>query len=161
VLKRVDDHLREKRRNPAFRDLQELDEEKLKVAKVIIGERIRRGLAQAALAKQLGVTQQQVSNLENGDFDNLATLQKALTALGYQVKSPPSGCIGRTGRISPEVKQRSDHHAASFGIRQVVAQFPLRRTRALACWRTSCEIRPTRAATLSLDKMIKFTTMTR
>ena len=85
-LKRVEDHLRDKRRNPAFRDLQELDEEKLKVAKVIIGERIQRGLSQAALAKQLGVTQQQVSKLENGDFDNLATLQKALTALGYQVK---------------------------------------------------------------------------
>ena len=86
VLRRVDDHLREKRRKPAFRDLQELDEEKLKVAKVIVGERIQRGLSQAALAKQLGVTQQQVSKLEDGDFDNLATLQKALTALGYQVK---------------------------------------------------------------------------
>jgi DNA-binding XRE family transcriptional regulator len=86
TLKRVDDHLREKRRNPAFRDLQELDEEKLKVAKVIVGERIRRRLSQAALAKQLGVTQQQVSKLESGDFDNLATLQKTLITLGYQVK---------------------------------------------------------------------------
>ena len=86
MLKRVEDHLQEKRRHPSFRELQELDEEKVKVAKVIIGARIRRRFSQAALARQLGVTQQQVSKLENGDFDNLATLQKVLTVLGYQVK---------------------------------------------------------------------------
>lgn len=68
-LKRVEDHLQERRRQPSFRELQELDEEKLKVTKVIIGVRIRRKLSQAALAKQLGVTQQQISKLENGDFD--------------------------------------------------------------------------------------------
>lgn len=62
------------------------DEEKLKVAKVIIGERIRRRLSQTALARRLGVTQQQVSKLENGDFDNLGTLQKVLSVLGYHVR---------------------------------------------------------------------------
>ena len=86
TLRRVEDHLEEKRRHPSFRELQELDEEKLKVAKVIIGARVHRRLSQAALARQLGVTQQQVSKLENGDFDNLATLQKVLTILGYQVR---------------------------------------------------------------------------
>lgn len=86
MLRRVDDHLQEKRRHPAFRELHELDEEKLKVAKVIIGARVRRRLSQAALARRLGVTQQQVSKLENGEFDNLATLQRVLTTLGYQVK---------------------------------------------------------------------------
>ena len=86
MLKRVEDHLEEKRRHSSFRELQELDEEKLKVAKVIIGARIRRRLSQVGLARQLGVTQQQVSKLENGDFDNLATLQKVLTVLGYHVK---------------------------------------------------------------------------
>jgi len=86
MLKRVEDHLREKRRHPAFRELQELDEEKLKVAKVIVGARIHRRLSQVALARRLGVTQQQVSKLENGDFDNLATLQKVLSLLGYQVR---------------------------------------------------------------------------
>ena len=86
MLKRVEDHLQQKRRHPAFRELQELDEEKLKVAKVIIGARIRRRLSQAGLARRLGVTQQQVSKLENGNFDNLATLQKVLTILGYQVR---------------------------------------------------------------------------
>ncbi len=85
-LKPVADHLKDRRRHPAFRELQELDEEKLKVAKVIVGERIRRGFSQAVLARRLGVTQQQVSKLENGDFDNLATLQRVLTILGYQVK---------------------------------------------------------------------------
>ena len=86
MLKRVEDHLQEKRRHPAFRELQELDEEKLKVAKVIIGARLHRRLSQTALARRLGVTQQQVSKLENGDFDNLATLQKVLTVLGYHVR---------------------------------------------------------------------------
>ena len=86
MLKRVADHLQEKRRQPSFRELQELDEEKLKVAKVIVGARVRRRLSQAHLARQLGVTQQQVSKLENGDFDNLATLQKVLTVLGYQIR---------------------------------------------------------------------------
>ena len=86
LLRRVEDHLQEKRSHPSFRELHELDQEKLKVAKVILGARIRRSLSQAALARQLGVTQQQVSKLENGDFDNLATLQKVLTVLGYHVK---------------------------------------------------------------------------
>ena len=86
TLRRVEDHLQERRRHPSFRELQELDEEKLKVAKVIISQRIRRRLSQAGLAKQLDVTQQQVSKLENGDFDNLATLQRVLTILGYQVR---------------------------------------------------------------------------
>ena len=85
-LKAVEEHLREKRRHPSFRELQELDEEKLKVAKVIVGERIRRRLSQTALARRLGVTQQQISKLENGDFDNLGTLQKVLSVLGYHVR---------------------------------------------------------------------------
>lgn len=67
-------------------DLQESDEERLKVAKVIIGERIRRRLSQTALARRLDVTQQQISKLENGDFDNLGTLQKVLSVLGYHVR---------------------------------------------------------------------------
>ena len=85
-LKAVEEHLQEKRRHASFRELQELDEEKLKVAKVIIGERIRRRLSQTALALKLGVTQQQISKLENGDFDNLGTLQKVLSVLGYHVR---------------------------------------------------------------------------
>ena len=63
-----------------------MDKEKLKVAKVIIGERIRRRLSQTALARRLGVTQQQISKLENGDFDNLGTLQRILLVLGYHVR---------------------------------------------------------------------------
>jgi predicted transcriptional regulator len=85
-LKAVEEHLHEKRRHASFRELQELDEEKLKVAKVIIGERIRRRLSQTALARRLDVTQQQISKLENGDFDNLGTLQKVLSVLGYHVR---------------------------------------------------------------------------
>jgi DNA-binding XRE family transcriptional regulator len=86
MLKSVEEHLQEKRRSASFRELHELDEEKLKVAKVIIGERIRRRLTQAALARRLGVTQQQVSKIENGEFDNLATIQHVLAMLGYHVR---------------------------------------------------------------------------
>ncbi len=63
-----------------------MDKEKLRVAKVIIGERIRQRLSQTALARCLGVTQQQISKLENGDFNNLGTLQKVLSVLGYHVR---------------------------------------------------------------------------
>ncbi len=86
LLKSVEGHLQEKRRAVSFRELYELDEEKLKVAKVIVGERIRRRFTQAVLAHRLGVTQQQVSKIENGDFDNLATLQRILGLLGYHVR---------------------------------------------------------------------------
>ncbi|MBI3320637.1 MAG: helix-turn-helix transcriptional regulator [Candidatus Omnitrophica bacterium] len=85
-LKVVEEHLHEKRRHASFREHQELDEEKLKVAKAIISERVRRRLSQTALARRLGVTQQQVSKLENGNFDNLGTLQKILSVLGYHVR---------------------------------------------------------------------------
>ena len=86
TLKSVEEHLKEKRQSASFRELQELDEEKLKIAKVIVGERIRRRFTQAALARRLGVTQQQVSKIENGDFDNLATVQHILGMLGYHVR---------------------------------------------------------------------------
>lgn len=86
ALKSVEEHLEEKRQHAVFRELHELDEEKLRVAKVIVGARIRRRLTQAALARRLGVTQQQISKLENGDFDNLATVQHVLAMLGYHVR---------------------------------------------------------------------------
>ena len=100
VLRSVEEHLKEKRQDAAFRELHELDEEKLKVAKVIISERIRRRLTQAALARQLGVTQQQVSKIENGDFDNLATVQHILVMLGYQVRVSASP-LHRAARTHP------------------------------------------------------------
>ena len=81
TLKSVEEHLKEKRQSASFRELHELDEEKLKVAKVIIGERIRRRLTQAALAKRLGVTQQQVSKIENRNFDNLATVLTSILTM--------------------------------------------------------------------------------
>ena len=55
-LKAVEEHLQEKRRHASFRELQGLDEEKLKVAKVIIGERIRRRLSHVfALNRKTGI----------------------------------------------------------------------------------------------------------
>ena len=84
-LKVVEKHWQEQRHRLFFREPHE-DEEKLKAAKVIIGERIRRRLSQTALARRLGVTQQQISKLENGDFDNLGALQKVLSVLGYHVR---------------------------------------------------------------------------
>lgn len=70
-------------KKPGFREgyEEELDKLRLAVAKVIVGARVHRRLSQEALARQLGVTQQQISKLENGDFDNLATLQKVLSLL--------------------------------------------------------------------------------
>jgi len=84
-LKSVDEHLREKSKNPRFKELMELEEEKARIASLIVKYRADHHLNQGQLAKKVGVTQQYISKIEEGDFSNLATLHKILWALGYHV----------------------------------------------------------------------------
>ena len=83
---RVSEHLREKLKDPYFRELYELEEQKLNIVKRIIAYRIKNKLSQSQLAKRAGITQQYISKIENGDFSNISTLEKVLLFIGFTVK---------------------------------------------------------------------------
>jgi len=85
-IERVDVHLKEKLKDPYFKELYELEEQKLKIVKHIIDYRIKNDLTQKDLAKKIGVTQQHISKIENGEFSSMSTLEKVLLSIGYTVK---------------------------------------------------------------------------
>jgi len=82
----IDKHLREKSKNPHFKILYELDQQKLEISKRIIDYRIKNRVSQRQLADTAGVTQQQISKIESGEFSSITTLQKILLCIGYRVK---------------------------------------------------------------------------
>ena len=85
-LKRVDEHLKEKLKDPYFKELHELEEQKLKIVKHIISYRIKNELSQKELADKVGVTQQHISKIENGEFSSISTLEKVLLFIGLTVR---------------------------------------------------------------------------
>ena len=85
-LESVDKHLKEKLKDPYFKELYELEEQKLDIVKRIVDYRVKHGLNQKQLAQRVGVTQQHVSKIEGGDFANVMTLEKLLLAIGYTVQ---------------------------------------------------------------------------
>ena len=85
-LESVDKYLKEKLKDPYFKELYELEEQKLSIVKRIIDYRIRHHLNQKQLADKIGVTQQHISKIESGDFANVMTLEKVLLAIGYTVQ---------------------------------------------------------------------------
>jgi len=85
-LQKVDEHLKEKLKDPYFKELYELEEQKLKIVKRIVEYRIKNKLSQTQLAGKIGVTQQHISKIENGEFSSIATLEKVLLFIGYTVK---------------------------------------------------------------------------
>ncbi len=66
-IKKVDDLLKEDLKNPYFKELWELEEQKLEIVKPIIEYRIKHSLTQGQLAKKIGVTRQDISSIESGD----------------------------------------------------------------------------------------------
>ena len=85
-LQKVDEHLKEKLKDPYFKELYELEEQKLKIVKRIIAHRVKNKLSQKQLAERVGVTQQHISKIESGEFSSMATLEKVLLFIGYTVK---------------------------------------------------------------------------
>jgi len=85
-VKQVNRHLEEKLKDPYFKELYELEEQKLAIVKRIIDYRIKNNLTQGQLAKRVGVTQQHISKIENGEFSSIATLEKVLLFIGFTVK---------------------------------------------------------------------------
>lgn len=84
--KKVDDLLKEELKDPYFKELWELEDQKLKIVKPIIKYRIENNLTQADLAKKIKVSQQHISNIESGEFSSVSTLEKVLLFIGYKVK---------------------------------------------------------------------------
>ncbi len=97
--RKVEDYLKDKLKDPYFKELWELEEQKLEIVKPIIAYRIKKKLSQMALAKSIGVTQQHISNIENGEFSSIATLEKVLLHIGYTVKI-------KAVRLDAKVKNR-------------------------------------------------------
>ncbi|MEW5757859.1 MAG: helix-turn-helix transcriptional regulator [Candidatus Omnitrophota bacterium] len=85
-IEKVDEHLKEKLKNPYFKELHELEEQKLGIVKRIISYRIKNNLSQKELARKIKITQQHISKIENGDFSSIITLEKVLLAVGYTVR---------------------------------------------------------------------------
>lgn len=85
-LIRVDEDLKEKLKDPYFKELYELDQQKLAIVKRIIEYRINNKLTQDGLAKRAGITQQHISKIESGEFSSILTLEKVLLFIGFTVK---------------------------------------------------------------------------
>lgn len=85
-LQKVEEHLKEKLKDPYFKELYELEEQKLKIVRRIIEYRVKNKLSQRQLADKVGVTQQHISKIENGEFSSISTLEKVLLFIGYTVK---------------------------------------------------------------------------
>ena len=86
-MRKVDVYIKEKmKRSPNFKAHYDLLMEKTAVVKKIIEYRIRHKLSQEQLAKELGVTQQYISKIEEGEFSNLDTIENILERTGYRLK---------------------------------------------------------------------------
>ena len=86
-MKKVNDYIKEKMEKDAdFKSRYAWTMQKAAIAKKIIKYRIQHKLSQTQLAKELGVTQQYISKIEEGDFSNLATVETLLYHMGYGVR---------------------------------------------------------------------------
>ena len=82
----VNEHLQEKLKNPYFKELYELEQQKYDIVKKIIAYRIKNKITQSDLAKEAGVSQQHISKIENGEFSSITTLEKVLLHIGMTVR---------------------------------------------------------------------------
>ena len=99
IERTIDAHLQEKLKDPYFKELYELEQQKFSIVRNIIDFRIKHKLSQANLAKQLKVTQQHISNIESGEFSSVATLEKVLLGIGMTVRI-------EAVKLNPQVKKR-------------------------------------------------------
>lgn len=82
----VKEHLKNKLKDPFFKELYELELQKISIVGKIIDYRIKNHLTQGDLAKKVGVSQQHISKIENAEFSSVATLEKVLLAIGMTIR---------------------------------------------------------------------------
>ena len=88
-LKKIDEHLEKKLKDPYFKELYELEQQNLELVKKIIAYRIDNNITQEELADEIGVTQQYISKIENCEVTNLDALLRVLLYIGFRVKIEP------------------------------------------------------------------------
>ena len=82
----VNDHFKEKMQNPKFRENYEYNKTLTDIAIKIAMERQKLNLSQATLAQMAGITQQQLSRIENAFDCQISTLSKVIKALGISLE---------------------------------------------------------------------------
>tara|TARA_B100000315_G_C14384920_1_gene499197 strand:- start:3 stop:329 length:327 start_codon:yes stop_codon:yes gene_type:complete len=86
-MKKVSNYIKEKiKKDSDFKSRYDLIMQKVKIAKKVIQYRNKHKLSQTHLAKEMGVTQQYISKIEDGDFSNIETVEKILYHIGYRLK---------------------------------------------------------------------------
>lgn len=84
-LTTVQSHLEECLKDPHFAESYAVEEFKAKIARELIKVRIHEKITQGKLAKKVGVSQQQISKIENGEFESMDTVIRVLIALKHKV----------------------------------------------------------------------------
>lgn len=100
-MKSVRKHLDAKMKDVRFKEHYELDLVKLQFIKPIIAYRIKHKLSQSGLAGKLGISQQQISKVESGDFSNFDTVLKILFAIGVKITRVQTQKIPATHHLIP------------------------------------------------------------
>ncbi len=85
-LEKVNQHLKQKLKDPYFKEMHALSQQKLEIVKKIIDFRIKHNMSQRTLADKARVTQQHISKVESGDFSNVTTVEKILLYIGYTIR---------------------------------------------------------------------------
>lgn len=86
-MRKVDEYIKEKiKREPDFKIRYDLLMEKAEVVRKIIAYRLQHKLSQEQLAEEIGVTQQYISKIEEGEFSNLDTIENILEHMGYRLR---------------------------------------------------------------------------
>ena len=84
---KVKEHIAEKlKKEPGFNERYDLILQKAEIAKKIIDYRIKHNLTQVQLADELGVSQQYISRIEEGQFSTLEMVEHILSCIGYRLK---------------------------------------------------------------------------
>ncbi|ARY90538.1 MULTISPECIES: helix-turn-helix domain-containing protein [Lacticaseibacillus] len=82
---KIDDMIKEKRKNPEFNKAYEAEGEKLATAVALYHAREAAGLTQAELAERADTTQATIAKIERGDNVSFEKLQSLAHALGKKL----------------------------------------------------------------------------